>query len=163
MSTDRVPLEGSRPRWTAGIQDCGDAPAAYPVEATIVVRRRRGPESQARIEAIMRGEAAPMSRDEAAQSLGADPEDLRNITEFVHAHGLAVTQSDARQSSVKISGTAAQMEAAFGVKLRLCRSGSQSYLYYDEPLSVPSSVAGSVAGVLGLDQRPIAGPRTEAG
>ena len=100
-----------------------------------------------------------MSRDEAAQSLGADPEDLRRIEEFANAHGLAVTECNAQQRSVKISGTAAQMEAAFGVKLQLCRSGSQSYLCYDAPLTVPTSLAGTVEGVLGLDQRPIARPR----
>ena len=100
-----------------------------------------------------------MSRDEAAQSLGADPEDLRNIAEFARAHGLAVTESNAEQRSVKLSGTAAQMEAAFGVQLRLWRQGSQSYVYYEEPLTVPNSLAGTIEGVLGLDQRPVARSR----
>jgi len=129
------------------------------VHATVIVCRRAAPEWQARLDAIMRGEARPMSRDEAARSLGADPEDLRKIEEFAKAYGLTVTESNAQQRSVKISGTAAQMEAAFGVKLRLCRSGSQSYLYYDETLTVPRSLTGTVEGVLGLDQRPIARPR----
>jgi kumamolisin len=138
------------------MENCGDAPATDPVNATVIVRRRATPEGKSRLAAIMRGEAPPMSRDEFAQGLGAAPEDLRKLTEFAHAHGLAVTESNAGERSVKISGTVAQMEAAFGVKLHLCRSGGQSYLYYDEPLTVPGSLAGIVEGVLGLDQRPVA-------
>ena len=159
MSNDRVPIEGSRPPSAAGILDCCDAPATYPVLATVIVRRRAAPEWQSRLDAIMRGEALPVSRDVLAKSVGADPEDLRKIEEFAQAYGLVVTESNAQQRFVKISGTAAQMESAFGVKLRLCRSRGQSYLYYDQTLTVPRSLAGTVAGVLGLDQRPMARPR----
>jgi kumamolisin len=156
LKTDRTPLEGSRPRSTAAFRNCRDAPASQPVEATVVVRRRSAPKMQSRLDAILRGEAPPMSREEAEQSLGADPEDLRKVTEFAQAHGLTVTESSAPQRSVRISGTVAQMEAAFGVKLRLCQGGDRSYLCYGEPLTVPSSLAGIVEGVLGLDQRPVA-------
>jgi kumamolisin len=159
LSTDRVAIEGSRPRSTVGTQSCGLAPPTQSVQATVIVRRRVAPEWQSRLDAIMRGEALPLSRDEVEQSLDTDPEDLRKIEEFVHAHGLTVTESNAQQRSVRISGTVAQMEDAFGVKLRLCRNGVQSYLYYDETLTVPHSLAGTVEGVLGLDQRPIARPR----
>jgi kumamolisin len=156
LSTERVPLEGSRPRSTGGVQNCSDAPAAQIVTATVSVRRRRERESQSRLDAIMRGEAAPMSREEAAQNLGADPDDLRKIEEFAQAHGLTVTESSVPKRSVKLSGTVAQMEAAFGAKLRVCQSGGQSYLIHEDTLTVPSSLAGIVEAVLGLDQRPVA-------
>lgn len=153
---DRVTLEASRPRPAAAVRDGSDAPAAQPVDATVVVRRRRAPQLQSRLDAILRGDAPPMSREEAELSLGADPEDLRKVAEFAQAYGLTVTESSEQQRSVRISGTVARMEAAFGVKLRLCHSEGQPYLYYEEPLTVPASLADAVEGVLGLDQRPVA-------
>jgi kumamolisin len=97
-----------------------------------------------------------MSREEAAKALGADPAHLQLVARFARSHGLEVTESNGAERSVKIAGTVAQMEAAFGVKLRQSRSGGRCYLCYDGPLTIPSPLAGIIESVLGLDQRPIA-------
>ncbi len=141
----------------AGLQNCGYPPPSQPVHATILVRRRPG--SQPQLDAILRGEAPPISREDAARALGADPQHIQEIAQFAQSNGLAVTESSAAKRSVKISGTVAQMEAAFGVKLRRSTSGDQCYLFYDEPLTIPSSLGAIIEGVLGLDQRPIANSR----
>lgn len=100
-----------------------------------------------------------MSRNEAAQTMGADPQDIQKATDFAESHGLTVTESSPAQRSLKISGTVAQMEDAFGVRLLQGQSGNESYLYYDEPITLPASLAGVIEGVLGLDQRPVAESR----
>lgn len=157
MSEDRVPIEGSLPRGAVGY--VSDAPPAQTASATVVVRHRGGAEPQSRLDAILRGEAPPMSREEAERSLEADPEDVGKVVEFARSYGLAVTEASGPRRSVGIAGTAAQMEAAFGVKLRLWRGGDQAYLCYEAPLTVPAPLAGIVEAVLGLDQRPVAKAR----
>jgi kumamolisin len=157
VNGDRVPLEASRPARAAGLQNCADPPPSQPVHATILLRRQAP--AAPHLNAILAGAARPMSREEAAKLLGADPAQLELVEGFARSHGLEVTESSAAQRSVKVAGTVAQMEAAFGVKLRQLKSGDKCYLYYDEPLTVPSSLAAIIEGVLGLDGRPIAGPR----
>jgi len=141
----------------AGLQTCTDPSPTETVQATIVVRRRPG--SEPHLKAVLRGDAPSMSREEAAQALGADPQSIQEVAQFARSYGLAVTESSAAERCVKVSGTVAQMEAAFGVKLRRCRSGGQYCIYYDQPLTIPSSLAAVVEAVLGLDRRPVASSR----
>jgi kumamolisin len=155
VSSGRVALEASRSPAAAGLQNCADPPAAQRVQATILVRPETSAAAQARVDAILRGDEPAMSREEAAQTLGADPRDIEAVTDFAQAYGLQVIESSAPERSVKVSGTVAQMEAAFAAKLRACTDG----LYYEGTLSVPSSLDGVIKGVLGLDQRPIANSR----
>jgi len=159
LNTERVPLEASRRSKAADLQECSEPAATERVNATMVLRRRNSAAMQPQLDAILRGEAPPLSREDAAQTLGADPHDIENVKEFAETHGLEVTASSAAERSVRITGTVAQMEAAFGTKLRACKGGGQSYLYYEGALSVPSPLAGAVEAVLGLDQRQVAKSR----
>lgn len=138
----------------AGLED-GDAPSpSLAVDATIVVRRRPGAIAGERVEKILRGEAPAMAREEADQTLAADPADLRRITEFAADYGLSVVEEDAARRAVRVAGTVAQMEAAFGVKLR----SDGGHLFYQGALTVPATLSDTVVAVLGLDQRPVAHP-----
>ncbi len=156
MSSDRVPLEASRLHHTAGLPSCPDPPPSQILDATILVRGRPSAGIQQRIERILRGEEPALSREEAAAVLGADSEDLKRVADFAASHGLNVTESSAAKRSVKVSGTVAQMEAAFAVQLRCCEIGGRTYLYYEGALTIPASLNQVIAGVLGLDQRPVA-------
>jgi kumamolisin len=155
--TDRVPLEASQPRHgLAGLRNYTDPIPSQNVDATIVVRRRPDPGTEPRIAAILRGEAPPMSREDAAQFLHADPLDLEKVAAFAASYGLTVTESSQAKRTAKVSGTVTQMEAAFGVKLRACEIAGKGYLCYDGALTIPVSLEGIIVGVLGLDQRPVA-------
>ncbi len=158
MSGDRVPLEASRLHETAGLQARAGVPRSQRVEATILVRRRPAAGTQQRIEAILRGEEPALSREQAAEALGADPEDLRRVAEFAGSYGLTVTEASPAKRSVQVSGKVVQMEAAFGVTLDGCTAGGKTYLCYQGVLTIPASLDQVIVGVLGLDQRPIAQP-----
>ena len=93
-----------------------------------------------------------MAREEADQVLAADPEDLRRITAFAAGYGLSVVEEDPARRAVRVAGTVAQMDAAFGVKLR----SDGRHLFYEGTLTVPAALADIVVAVLGLDQRPVA-------
>jgi kumamolisin len=66
---------------------------------------------------------------------------------------------DAR--TIKAQGTAAQMQAAFGVTLEVAgEAASRQFVTYEGPLTVPKQLDGVIVAVLGLDQRPVAKPRS---
>jgi kumamolisin len=128
------------------------------VDATILVRRRPAKGIEPRIEAILRGEAPPLSRENAAEFLDADPVDLQKVASFAASYGLTVTESSPAKRTAKVSGTVSQMEAAFGIKLYSCEIAGKVYLFYESALTIPASLDGIIIGVLGLDQRPVARP-----
>ena len=97
-----------------------------------------------------------MSRQEGEQKLEADPNDLQAVAAFARSYGLNVSESSPAKRVVKVSGTVAQMEAAFGVKLRCSMVKGKPYLYYEGAISIPASLDQVIVGVLGLDQRPAA-------
>jgi kumamolisin len=153
MSEPRVPLEASRSHIGAGQRAAGPPDSAAPIQATILVRRRA---QAANIDAILRGEAPPLSRGQAATALGADPADLQLVTSFAESYGLSVLETSAARRSVRVSGTVAQMESAFATTLETCETAGHSYTCYDGVLSIPASLDGIIVAVLGLDQRPVA-------
>jgi kumamolisin len=156
LSADRIPLEASRPHLAAGLEGHTDPPPSQRVDATVLVRRRPDAGTEQRIAGILRGDAPPIPREQSAEFLAADPLDLQSVAVFAASYGLTVTESSAAKRGVKVSGTVAQMEAAFGVTLYGCKIGGQTYLCYEGALTIPASLDGIIEGVLGLDQRPAA-------
>jgi kumamolisin len=153
MPDSRVPLEASCSRIAAGQRATGVPDPSARMEATILVRRRS---HTAHLDAILRGEAPALSREEAAESLGADPADLQLVTSFAELHDLTVLEASAAKRTVRVTGTVAQMEAAFGIALHSCKIGDRAYTCYHGVLSIPAALDGIIVAVLGLDQRPVA-------
>jgi kumamolisin len=156
VSSGRIPLEASYSRIPAGSRTTSDPDPSTHIEVTILVRRRSGSGASEHVDAILRGEAPALSREEAATSMGADPEDLDRVTAFAAAQGLTVIEMSPARRSVRVSGTVAQMEAAFGTRLHSCEIAGRVYICYDGALSIPAELAGILRAVLGLDQRPVA-------
>ena len=155
MSSGRIPLEASYSRIPAGSRTTSDPDPSTHIEATILVRGRSGSKVSERVDAILRGEAPALSREEAASSMGTDPEDLDRVTAFAAAQGLTVTEVSPGRRSVRVAGTVARMEAAFGTRLRSCEIAGRVYICYEGALSIPAELAGIIRAVLGLDQRPV--------
>ena len=82
------------------------------------------------------------------------------LAAFATAHGLALTERHAGRGLVKLSGTAAALEQAFGTKLQLFQGPSGAFRARSGPLSAPGEIADMVEAVLGLDQRPVATPKS---
>ena len=156
VAPDRVPLESSGRTPETRLRPLRAVPPSETLEATILVRRRPDVMAQERIERVMRGETRPIAREDAAQMLGAAPEDLDRVADFAAAYGLIVVDSIPARRTVKVSGTAARMDAAFGVKLGYEDTAGSAVLTYEGPLSIPASLDQVIVAVLGLDQRPVA-------
>jgi kumamolisin len=96
------------------------------------------------------------SREEFAQTHGANPDDLARIEQFARSHGLSVTEADPALRSVKLAGPAPVLGQALGVTLSRYQAKSGSYRSADGPVRLPGELAPIVEAVIGLDDRPYA-------
>ncbi len=140
-TAQRVPVAGSEPQHGAAVRFTNlPDPAKELVTASILLRR------------------APASAEpNTVATTMADPNEVSAICSFAQHYGLKILDENFQTRTVKIEGSAQQMDEAFGI--HLCRAtddkGNQ-YLTYREPLTVPQSIAPYVTAILGLDQRPVA-------
>jgi kumamolisin len=168
MFENYQPLSGSerRPGSTATYLRPVGPNETYSV--TIVLRRRPdGPPvpSQEYFSTIPPNQRRRLSTDEFAALYGASPDDIAKVAEFVRSHGMQVTETNAARRTVIVSGTAAQMSAAFRVNLGyyshrvIRRHGekpqTEDYRGRDGVIQVPTELSQVIIGVFGLDNRRI--------
>jgi kumamolisin len=155
-------VDGSSHDAMTGAKDVGAINPKDEAEVTLRVRSRMSEgELQQRLQltaAKPPSERVYLSRAEFTQSHGASPEDLAKIDQFAHDHHLTVVESSIPKRIVRLRGTLAELQAAFGVTLRRYRSKQVTYRGLTGPVYVPKELAGIVEGVFGLDDRPVAKP-----
>ena len=145
MSNGRVQMEGSAPNHAVDAQ-WSPVPSELRIDATLYLRRKPG---------VSPG--MNLSREEAEQALSADPADVRAIRAFAADYQLTVAEVNTAARTAHVEGSLAQMGHAFGVELRYVEDANGlRHISYQANLTVPSSLAGVVVSVLGLDRRSIA-------
>ena len=97
-----------------------------------------------------------ITHEQAAELYGSASDETELVAAFAAESGLRVVEASPARRSVQLIGPIAQVDAAFGIELSIYRRGSQTYRGYDGPVRLPASVAGVVAAVYGLDNRPLA-------
>ena len=151
---DHVPLPGSERAATVGAKRGPDRLPDEVVEVTVTLA---GPELP---------EPAPgdaLSREQLARDYGADPETIRKVSEVLAGFGLTVQASSALTRSLRVTGTVAQMEAAFRPNLATYISPEQGdFRGREGELQVPAELKGLVTGAFGFDQRRVARRRLGA-
>ncbi|RZK62969.1 MAG: hypothetical protein EOO59_01090, partial [Hymenobacter sp.] len=95
-----------------------------------------------------------LSREELTQQYGADPHDIKQVTDFARAHGLVVVHTSVAERSVQLAGTTAEFEAAFGARLHQYSYPEGTYRGRTGVVTVPAALGAIVQGVFGLDDRP---------
>jgi kumamolisin len=120
---------------------------------SVIVKRRKP---------LVRDARGPVrvSRAEFAKNHAADPEALSAVRAFAREYGLKAESSAALalRRTVKLTGTAAQMQKAFGVTLEQKMIAGVEYRVREGGIHLPASLLGWVEAVLGLDNRPQAKP-----
>ena len=154
------------------------------VSVTLVVRHKPGsppvPDHQHWQNSPL-GQRRFLSPEQYAEVYGASQTDLDAVTSFVASHGLTVLNSHAGRRTVSISGTTAQMNAAFGIQLNRYESprpkhkrrgnastaekSPSTHIHhgYDGPVHIPSQLASIVTAVIGFDNRALGGPGGSSG
>ncbi|HTQ22880.1 S53 family peptidase [Mycobacterium sp.] len=171
---DLVPLPGSkRPRpkesKLVGALEPGDI-----VSVTLLIRPRAGSPplpDYSDWERTPPGERKFLSVEEYVKTYGASEADMQAIEAFIVGQGLTLVESHAGRRNVIARGTAAQVNAAFGVELNRYespvagfprRSGgttkeaavkTQVHRGFDGPAYLPKALAEVVTAIVGLDNR----------
>ncbi|MFN2460686.1 MAG: protease pro-enzyme activation domain-containing protein [Candidatus Velthaea sp.] len=101
---------------------------------------------------------AGQSRDDFEHEHAARPADIAGVGAFAREYGLRIDGIDAAARAVKLSGSAAQMHAAFGVDLAQMRTAGETYRGRAGAITVPASLAGAVTGVFGFEDRAASRP-----
>lgn len=99
-----------------------------------------------------------MAPEELAEKFGARKEDADKVAECLNKHGLEVKEVSLLTRSMSVSGTAKAMKAVFQPEQwEIMRSHIHGrYLGREGTIYLPHELTGIVAGVFGLDQRPMA-------
>ncbi|WP_375387282.1 MULTISPECIES: protease pro-enzyme activation domain-containing protein [Actinomycetes] len=160
--TNRVPLPGSHRKAPADARRLEALPADERLEVTVVLRPRRGtaePAAQQRFtSAEVRGRSY-LSRDELAAATGADESDLQAVAAFAARQGLTVVGSDGPRRTVRLAGSATELQQAFGVELHRYEGVAGTFRGRVGAVHLPAELVERVQAVLGLDDRPQAATR----
>ncbi|KWZ48070.1 peptidase S53 [Burkholderia savannae] len=152
---------GNEPPIVAESTCIGPCDPAETIRVVVMLRRQEEQHLDSLLQGLASGDpdAKPVSREAFAQRFCAHPDDVGKVEAFAKQHGLTVARVDPVESLVVLSGTIAQFEAAFGVKLQRfehrtigqyrCRTGD---------IALPDELHDVVTAVLGLDNRPQARP-----
>ena len=151
---NRTVLSGSEKTPFAGAD--GEKPAPLGASLTIsVIVRRKTPLEAAHITGEQR-----LTRAQFNDNHAADPAAVKLVQRFAQEFGLIVergTPAPGRRT-VKLTGTVANMQRAFGVSLAHKTMEGVTYRVREGSIHLPAELQGYVVAVLGLDNRPQAQP-----
>jgi kumamolisin len=160
MPDPLIPLSGSERSEVPGAR-----PAAAPLDdsqvitVTVMLRRKAAVPA-----ALVQGQET-VSTTQLGDRYGADPDDAQLVAEVLGEYGLTVTEFHLPSRRLKVSGTIAAMQSAFGTTLTAVSSphpdgsGHVQHRYRTGSLSVPARLSGIITAVVGLDDRPAARPQ----
>jgi kumamolisin len=152
---DLVPLSGSeRSELPGATPTTAPLDDSQVITVTVLLRRR------AEIPAALVQGPETISSTQLGEQYGADPADAQLVADVLGEYGLTVTEYHLESRRLKVSGTIAALQSAFGTTLSSVTSphpdgsGDVQHRYRTGPLSVPAQLSGIITAVVGLDDRP---------
>jgi kumamolisin len=130
------------------------APSGTKITVSVVVRRKT------QLKAANRTGKERLTHAQYRQSHGADPAAVKLVRAFAKEYSLTVAPDTPgpERRTVKLSGTVAAMQKAFGVTLVHKVLEGVTYRVREGSITLPAELIGPVVAVLGLDNRPQAQP-----
>ena len=154
----RLVLPGSEKSAAPNAVHVKATPARSMVTVSVIVKRneplkvnRRGGRANG---------PARVSATEYKKRHGGDPDAIKQVKAFAREFNLKVEPDPtaALRRTVKLTGTAADIQKAFGSVLEQKRIDGVEYRVREGGIHLPASLVGVVEAVLGLDNRPQAQP-----
>jgi kumamolisin len=159
----KVPLPGSEKEPIASSAteplvavagQAGPSAAKGRVTVSVLVRRKQPIDT-----AGLGKPGSRLTRAEYSKRHGPDPASLKLVKAFAKEYGLTVETGDrAERCTVRLSGSTAAMQKAFGVKLEQHTTAAGTFRIREGAIYLPEELIGHVRAVLGLDNRPQAQP-----
>src|SRR5262249_12897613 len=98
-----------------------------------------------------------LTRQQLEADHSVSPDDTAAVKRVLGRYGLTVSDAAAATGSLVVSGTAAQIEAAFAPGLGVYRTaGGREVRGREGHVKIPRALPGVVTGVFGLDERRVA-------
>ncbi|MGO9754049.1 MAG: putative Ig domain-containing protein [Solirubrobacteraceae bacterium] len=143
------------PRLPRNIRVLGGLPGAQQLRLTVALE----PQDPAGLQALATAVSTPgspvfrqyLTVDEFAQRFGATPAAISAVDSALSADGLKVGTPTANDLTIPVTGSAAQVEHAFSVSESQAQVSGRTVYLNDQAPVLPSTVAGYVQGVIGLD------------
>ncbi len=150
MSQSHVELPGSRRPAKSGARRLRSIDPHANIEVTIGLKAPDLPGADAM-------PARALTPQEFTDQYGAAPADVQKVEQVLRGFGLTVQEVDPSRRNLRVSGSAAAMEAAFQPDMGIYHSADQGEFRGREgTLKVPTELEGLITGVFGLDQRRVA-------
>jgi kumamolisin len=150
---NRIAIPGSERAPLKGSTLVGPTDPQQLVEVSVILKRRK--------ELHLRDLGGRhLSHDEFAATYGADPASVELVRTFAAEHNLTVVEhgDQVARRTVKVQGTVANLEKAFGATLNDYESPKGRYRGRTGSLTLPTELSGVVQAVMGLDNRGVAKP-----
>ena len=149
MPIDRQTIEGSE-RVAPAAERVGVPDPDQKAEVSLYLKRSKA----------QPGTLPVCGRDVLREERARDTTAAARIAAFAREHRLTPVEHDPARRLIRLSGRIEDLESAFGTELHLFQHANGSFRGRSGPLSAPADVANVVEAVLGLDQRPIANPKS---
>jgi subtilase family serine protease len=144
--------------WAKAQADLGRVPDQTPL-THLSLLLERPPERQQAFERLLREQHDPASPNyrrwltptEIGERFGASPADIKAVSAWLRAQGLAVDGVSNSRTRIRFSGRAADVAAAFGTELRYFEAAGQRRIANTQAPTLPAALAGAVRSVAGLN------------
>jgi subtilase family serine protease len=157
---------GSAVRLPAQSKVIGSLSSAAKLHLTIVLTPRNASQMTAMANAVSTP-GSPLFRHylsvaQFAQRFGASDQQIAAVKSALTSAGLSVGNAEANNLTLPVSGTARQVEQAFAVSLKQVKLASSRVAYANTSApTLTSSAAGSVQGVVGLNNLVLISPSSQ--
>lgn len=122
------------------------------IRLTLAIRPKDALPDLSGLDTVRPGARAYLNRAQLASHYGSDPDALTRISAFAKAYNLTVTRDERASARLGLGGTAADLCAAFNVKL-FDYTHPELGMFHARtgPISIPAALAGDILGVFGFN------------
>ena len=129
------------------------------VLAGMTINFKRTEAQEASLAALLQAQQDPASPSyhkwltpaQFGQQFGMSSADLAKVSAWLQQEGFTVTFTSASSNAISFSGNIAAVERAFQTQIHDYSVNGEKHFANATPISVPSAIAGAVAGVRGLN------------
>jgi len=152
----RATLVGSVPPWATAANFKSAASASTEIGFRVYLNWRNADQAVALARAVSDPSSASyahfLTPAQFRQQFAPTAADASAVRSWLVGRGFTIVYTPANNHYIAAQGTVAEVESAFGVQLNLYKFQGRALRAPASDLTIPASLAGVVAGVVGIDQ-----------
>jgi subtilase family serine protease len=153
---NRTALPGSVPGWAKASKATANASGSSPVGFRVYLNLRNQAQAEAQARAVSDPSSPSFGQyltpNQFLSKYAPAPADVNAVKSWLRDAGFSVTYTPSNNHYVAAEGTVDQVQSAFGAQLKMYSVNGQTLRAPAADLTVPASLAPTVAGVIGVDQ-----------